>query len=485
MTTMSILEAFAVPHPPILIPGVGRGEERDAQATLDAYRTVARRIAALAPETIILTTPHGDLRRNALRVTTGTSTWGDFSQFGDPTSRLEAALDEELIDALVAEMRSEGLPLEASPEPDSRLDHGCLVPLHFIAQELKTPFKIVRIGISFLDEHIHFRTGQCIARAVEKMGRRTVFVASGDLSHRLKSDGPYGFDPAGPVFDQALCEAFSAGDFDALMRFDALLLDGAGQCGLDSFIIMAGALDGHAVTPELLSYEGPWGVGYGIARFTPLPSLPVRLAFAALADWLEGTGEPSANSPHVAALLASLKGAGGGADADADAEADVGADAGGGGTDADVDVATDEKMLAELRSRRAGAFVSFHKGEHLRGCIGTISATCDNIFEEICQNTVSAAEHDPRFPAIAADEVPELHCSVDVLGEAEPVADISELDAKRYGVIVSKGFRRGLLLPDLEGVDTPQQQIAIALSKAGIAPDAAYELERFEVVRYT
>jgi AmmeMemoRadiSam system protein A len=490
---MSILEAFTVPHPPILVPGVGHGQEYGAQPTLDAYEIVARRIAELAPELLILTTSHGELYRNALRISTGAGAQGDFADFRDPDDQIEVSFDEQFIAALITEAKQEGLPFSATPEPGNRLDHGCLVPLHFISQHLKTPFKVARIAISFLDEQTHYRMGQCIARAVDTLDRRTVFVASGDLSHRLKEDGPYGFHEAGPRFDQAVCEAFATGDFEALMHFDAHFRDEAAECGLNSFIIMAGALDGRTVESELLSYEGPWGVGYGIARFTPTkqakdaeqdggtvattetdkpagtpsfassfaPSLasssshalPVRLAFAALADWLAGTGKPSAKSPHVTALLDSLD--------DADGE-----------------------MLAELRSRRAGAFVSFHKGEHLRGCIGTISATCDNIFEEICQNTVSAAGSDPRFPAIQADEVSALHCSVDVLGEAEPVASTSELDAKRYGVIVSKGFRRGLLLPDLEGVDTPQEQIAIALSKAGIAPDASYDLERFEVVRY-
>jgi AmmeMemoRadiSam system protein A len=478
---MSILEAFAVPHPPILVAGVGRGEERGASSTLEAYHAVARRVAELAPELLIITTSHGELYRDALRISTGAGAWGDFSQFRDPGDRLEVSFDEGFIDALIAEATREGLPFDASPEPGGRLDHGCMVPLYFIAQQLRTPYQVARVAISFLDEQTHYRMGQCIARTVEATGRRAVFVASGDLSHRLKKDGPYGFNPAGPRFDTAVADAFATGDFTALMRFDARLREDAAECGLNSFIIMAGALDGRTVEPKLLSYEGPWGVGYAIARFTPggrgccdtgerrgaqfallspcgtaAPSprsLPVRLAFAALDDWLTGNNSPGDAAPQVTALLQTLDG-------------------------------SEQQTLAELRSRRAGAFVSFHKGDALRGCIGTISATCDNLVDEICRNTASAAGHDPRFSAIRADEVPELSCSVDVLGAAEPVSSPDELDAKRYGVIVSKGFRRGLLLPDLEGVDTPDEQIAIALRKAGIAPDEAYELERFEVVRY-
>jgi len=182
-------------------------------------------------------------------------------------------------------------------------------------------------------------------------------------------------------------------------------------------------------------------------------SFPVRLAFAALEDWLAGYHAPDESTPQVKALLVGL-----------DAE--------------------DRRFYEELCERKAGAFVSFHKGPDLRGCIGTISATRDSLFEEICQNTVSAAGHDPRFDAIRADEVCALHCSVDILGDAEPVVGRDGLDAKRYGVIVTKGWRRGLLLPDLEGVDTPDEQIAIALQKAGISPKEHYGLERFEVIRY-
>ena len=505
---MSILEAYVVPHPPILLPGVGRGEERGAQATLDAYQTVARRIAALAPELIILTTSHGQLYRDAISITSlpanggttantakkvntvdgcgnagtsrpddpddcgsgdpcrpdspddcGAGLWGDFADFRDPDDRLEFLLDEQFVTALGDAASRNGLPAVVLPEPDNKLDHGCMVPLYFIAQQLKTPYKIARIGISFLDVQSHYRMGQCLAQTVAALGRRAVLVASGDLSHRLKHSGSYGFNPAGPKFDQQLTAAFASGQLEELLRFDDRFRDDAAECGLNSFVIMAGALSalcGEDFESELLSYEGPWGVGYAVARFTPgdrQPSLPVRLAFAALRDWHDGNELPDEHTPAVAALLEALN-------------------------------REDQDALDALRGRQAGAFVSFHKGDDLRGCIGTIAATQDNLVQEICHNTVSAAGHDPRFSAIRPDETTALSCSVDVLGDAEPVASTGELDARRYGVIVSKGFRRGLLLPDLEGVDTPDEQISIALRKAGISADERYQLERFEVLRF-
>ena len=142
-------------------------------------------------------------------------------------------------------------------------------------------------------------------------------------------------------------------------------------------------------------------------------------------------------------------------------------------------------LPAEMLERQAGVFVSIHEHGDLRGCIGTIAPTRDNIAKEIIYNAISACSKDPRFTPIREDELPYLDISVDVLGETEPVLDRSQLDVKRYGVICSKGYQRGLLLPNLEGVDTVEDQIAIACRKGGIDPDdEELMLERFEVIRH-
>ena len=141
-------------------------------------------------------------------------------------------------------------------------------------------------------------------------------------------------------------------------------------------------------------------------------------------------------------------------------------------------------MPDELTLRRAGAFVSIHEHGRLRGCIGTISAVRDNLAEEIIANAISASTTDPRFEPITVDELPWLDINVDVLGDAEDIDSPDQLDVKRYGVIVSTRFKRGLLLPDLDGVDTVEQQISIAKQKAGITDNEKYSLQRFEVVRH-
>ena len=144
-----------------------------------------------------------------------------------------------------------------------------------------------------------------------------------------------------------------------------------------------------------------------------------------------------------------------------------------------------EDLTEEMASKRAGAFVSIHKHGLLRGCIGTIAPTQENLAIEIVSNAIAASTRDPRFHEIEADEIPNLEINVDVLGEPEPIDSPDKLDVKRYGVIVEKGYRRGLLLPDLEGVDTVEYQIAVAMQKAGIEPDEkGVKLYRFEVVRH-
>lgn len=138
----------------------------------------------------------------------------------------------------------------------------------------------------------------------------------------------------------------------------------------------------------------------------------------------------------------------------------------------------------EMYRDRAGVFVSIKENGNLRGCIGTIGAVQTSIAEEIIENAVSASTRDPRFSPIEQDELELLTISVDVLGKMQPIDSQDELDVKRYGVVVTKGYKRGLLLPNLEGVDTVEEQIAIAKSKAGIGEKEKVQLERFEVVRH-
>jgi len=140
--------------------------------------------------------------------------------------------------------------------------------------------------------------------------------------------------------------------------------------------------------------------------------------------------------------------------------------------------------LTPEMAEEAGTFVSLHRQGQLRGCIGTIEPTKANLAQEVIGNAIAAATRDPRFPPLRPEELGDLEVKVDVLTSPEPISGPEELDPKRYGVIVQSGWRRGLLLPDLEGVDTVEYQVAISRRKAGIGPDEPVQLYRFEVKRY-
>lgn len=263
---MGIVAAYAVPHPPLIVPAVGRGEERAIQATVDAYEEVARRIAAHAPDTIVVSSPHAPLYRDCFFIDTADAAYGDMGRFRAPESRIRVALDAGLSADIMQRARSYGLPVVGDAGYAGQLDHGTFVPLHFIVQEAPS-CKVVRMGLSALGFDAHRKLGRAVAVSADALGQRCVFVASGDLSHKLKADGPYGFAPEGPLFDERICEIFRTGALSRLFDFDEAFCDAAAECGLRSFQIMAGALEGGGFGSQLLSHEGPFGVGYAVAAF--------------------------------------------------------------------------------------------------------------------------------------------------------------------------------------------------------------------------
>ena len=461
---MSIIAAFMVPHPPMIVPAVGRGSERQIEATRIAYAQVAEEIAALEPETIIISSPHATMYADYFHISPGRSAQGSFARFNAPQVFFREAYDVELVKAIERIAIAESLPAGTKGQRDPALDHGTMVPLHFIRQ-VCSGFRLVRVGLSSLPLEEHYRLGQVIRRAVDELGRRAVFVASGDLSHKLQSYGPYGYAPEGPQYDERIMDVCGRAAFGELFDFDEAFCERAAECGHRSFVIMAGALDGVSVTTHRLSHEDVTGVGYGICTFYPGAPDTDRhfLSIRRREEEDRVTKKRKTCDPWVQLAWQSV-------------ESRV-------LYHRIMDVP--ESLPEALTRKRAGAFVSIHKQGRLRGCIGTIAPTQDSLAEEIIHNAISAATRDPRFDPIRADELKWLEINVDVLGEPEDIASEDELDVKRYGVIVSRGHRRGLLLPDLEGVDTVQQQVAIARQKAGIGPNEKVSLQRFEVIRHT
>ncbi len=459
---MSVIGAFAVPHPPIIVSEIGRGEERRAAKTDAACREAAARCARLKPDALIVFSPHSVLYRDYFHISPGRHARGDFGAFGRPDLAVETDYDAALAREIAGEAKKAAIPAGTLGERDSALDHGAMIPLlYFFGACGRLP--VVRVGLSGFSLYDHYRFGQAVARAAESLGRRAAIVASGDLSHKLKADGPYGFAPEGPVFDARVMEALGRADFCALMEFDPVFREKAAECGLRSFAIMAGAFDGFEVKAEALSYEGPFGVGYGVACFEPLGKSEARRCGERFLRRARSVCEEAAakNDAYVRLARRSLE----------------------------HFVATGRVppsppgLPPRLTDARAGVFVSIKKFGELRGCVGTIYPAAESIADEIARNAVSAGTRDPRFEPVTEQELPYLIYDVDVLGAPEP-AGRGDLDPKRWGVIVASGERRGLLLPDLDGVDTVERQLDIALRKAGIGRGEKYSIERFEVERH-
>lgn len=265
---MPVLASFIVPHPPLIVAEVGRGGEKKVEKTIESYRKIADEIAELKPETIIITSPHATMYADYFHISPGESGCGSFAAFHAP----EVAFKEEYDTALVKELTKFAndcdFPAGIAGERNPALDHGTMVPLYFI-RKVYPKCRIVRIGLSRLSLAEHYRLGRLIAQAVENTGRRVVFVASGDLSHKLQRYGPYGFAPEGPEYDKRIMDVCGRAAFDEMLGFDEDFLDAAAECGHRSFVIMAGALDGVPVKPTVYSHEDVTGVGYGICSFYP------------------------------------------------------------------------------------------------------------------------------------------------------------------------------------------------------------------------
>ena len=459
---MPILCAFILPHPPVILKEVGRGREKDISLTIRAFEACREKIRALDPEVVVILSPHATAYADYFHISPGERAHGDMARFGAPGVTISAQYDQTLAKAIENEAAKAGVPAGTQGEHDKALDHGTFVPLRMVRSGCPEA-RIVRIGLSGLSPMHHYRLGQAIARAVDATGRKAVLLASGDLSHKLTADGPYGFAPEDPVYDERITRAMASGDFLDILSIPPELNEAAAACGTGSFQIMAGALDGQAVRAQLLSYEGPFGVGYAVASFEPTgPDEARRFGEAYLRAEAARLKEIKSSECEIV-KLARLS--------------------------LEAFVRTGKRLkppdgLPDWMLRQtAGVFVSLKKHGQLRGCIGTIQPVTNSIAEEVLRNTVSAGREDPRFDPVEEDELNELVYSVDVLGEPEP-AELKDLDPGKYGVIVSSGRKRGLLLPMLEGVDTIEQQVSIARRKAGISENEPVTLQRFEVVRY-
>ncbi len=420
-----------MPHPPVLVPEVGQGRESECKETLKALELVGKAIEAIEPETIIVITPHGPVFSDGVAISGVNPMYGNLKTFGTPDIEKTKENDLELLNKIMLASGANGIvtakvddAFAESYGVPSELDHGVIVPLHF-AEKYYEKAKLIHITYGLLSRPQLYLFGLSVKEAVEALDRKTVVIASGDLSHRLKDSGPYDFNPAGPKFDKQLLEILGDGDFLKMLQMTQEEVKDAGECGYRSLNILAGILDGDDIHSKVLSYEGPFGVGYGVVQFKSGNENPSRKQYKAVLS-------------HHQSVIANIR------------------------SEEDTFVTLARKTInqfvkdgtrpdpytdipEEMKNETAGVFVSLKSHGGLRGCIGTIAPSTPSIAHEIIINAIKAATEDPRFSAVEPHELDDLIINVDILKPAEPIDSISELDPVRYGVIVTHDHKKRIV----------------------------------------
>jgi MEMO1 family protein len=452
----AIVFSGIAPHPPIMVPEVGGQAIKDVRGSIDAMGELTRRIIESGAETVVLISPHAPLDPNGFVAYQRPQLYGDFANFRAPATKVEFQLDEELLQAIENAAAREGLAV--FDLENVHLDHGTTVPLYFL-QRNGWQGRVVCFGYSFLSNKDHLEFGTCLRQAIDRVGRAVALIASGDLSHRLKPDAPAGYNPAAHTFDDQVVDALRHNSPELIVDIDQDLRRLAGECGYRSMLVVLGAIQELPSASEVLHYEAPFGVGYLVAQLTNSKTAGQNKA-EDLSSNEDAAENPAAALPSLARQIV------------------------------ETFVLTGKRLLASdvsgILSARAACFVSIKTltGD-LRGCIGTIEPAKDTLAEELIVNAINAATRDPRFVPIAANELSNLRYSVDILGVPEPTT-LEDLNPAIYGVIVEdeSGEFRGLLLPDIEGVETASRQVEIAARKAGIQLGTPLKLLRFRVDRY-
>jgi len=435
-----VILAALLPHAPIVCPPVAGPRASAVAATTAACAEVGRAVVDAAPGALVITAPHGARHPTDLTVQAADHLSGDLGRFGAPEVRVTLPGAVELADAIV-EAGIAGMAIR--PLASGGLEYSTVVSLSFLtAAGWRGPTLVV--GLPYPGEGDPAAIGTAVARAADHLGLKIGVIASGDMSHRLTRDAPAGFDPEGARFDAKVTELLRTHDFDALRHLDPALLARAGEDCLDSLLFAAGCL-GSSESVEagrssrLLSYEGPFGVGYGVA------------ILAADED------EPESSLPELARDAIRTYVANG-------------------------QIYTPSTPLPAAWQERAPVFVTLHTPDgELRGCIGSLEPTTANIARETIDRAIAAATTDPRFAPVRPDEVADLDVEVSRLSPLEAIGSTADLDPTRYGVVVETGGRRGVLLPAIPGIDDAEQQVAIARRKAGLGPETPVRLYRFTV----
>jgi AmmeMemoRadiSam system protein A len=445
---LSIPCAVLMCHAPIVIPKIAGGRARECARTTAAMAATAARLLAHAPDVLVIISPHTP--RDPLRfgIAHDEQLSGDFAKFGVPELALQLPGAPEAA-AMLAQVAQES-GLACSRVSGRRLDHGALVPLYFV-REAGWNGPTLLLALPYPDTGTETAMGRALAEAATRLGQRWCVLASGDMSHRLTPDAPAGYHPSARQFDASFRDLLESGELERAADIDPALREIAAEDVVDSCTVAASAVNFDATGHRILSYEGPFGVGY----------LEAVLHEVGVQERASSEDREHANDapPRVlldvarAAIAARLCGE-----------------------------RYDPPALPAPWSRSRGVFVTLRDSDgELRGCIGHLEPNYATLSQEVASCAVSSATRDTRFAPVTKDELFDLRIELSVLSPTEPVSGLHRLDPERFGVAVSSGPLRGVLLPGIEGVRSARDQVRIAAAKAGLHADAPLSLERFEV----
>jgi AmmeMemoRadiSam system protein A len=381
-------------------------------------RELGQRIVRSRPDRVVLVSPHSPRHRSRFAAWSGVHR-GDLGDFGSPQLRIELPDAPEVAQTQELPLIG-GATTSPRPRPDW-LDHGAMVPLHFLWEAgWRGPTAILALPWARDPD------SEALGRAIADLPGRTALVASGDMSHRLIPGAPAGFHPHAKDFDSGFVRALRDEDWSAARAVP--WQEDAAEDVVESIRVAMGAAS-SPLNAEVLSYEGPWGVGYTEAVLhDPDPPLYAVARCAVRALVLGRPYSPPGGGPEC-----------------------------------------------------AGSFVTLKLGGRLRGCIGRIQAPEDGARAQVAANACAAASKDHRFSPVTESELDDLEIEISMLEPSEPISGIHELDPAVYGVIVTSGRERGVMLPQVDGIETAEQQVFLTCRKVGINPKGALSLERFRV----
>ncbi len=463
-----LLKSYILPHAPVIIPKIGAEDHIICRKTYRGVDKIGQEIADLKPKRIVVVTPHGPLFSDAIAVLSSNQLRGDFTDFGCDNIELNFNNDLSFVNKLQIDCSKKDIYIAKvnkqfakNYDVSADVDYGALVPLYFVNQYYQQ-YEVVVITYGLLSVLELYTFGTILRNVIEQTSKSTVFIASGDMAHTLVNSAGYIYNDKGSRYDFMVQNVLTERDIMEFVKYPLKLVSSARTCSYHSLSILFGMYDKKIFDAKIYSYEHPFGVGYlsvGIDEMVGIaPSLMDEIAEYDLQKKmsLENSADDYIKLARDVVVYYTKYGR----------------------------RPLIDSSQYKIENKKAACFVSIYNTAGLRGCVGTVEPVHSDIVQEIISNTIAAATTDERFTPVTSAELSDLRIVVDVVASPEKIKSFIELDVKRYGLIVRKEEKIGVILPDLPDITSSSKQINVALRKAGIDKFDYYDMYRFEVERH-